>query len=253
MTTGLAKWVFALVAIFSAARLWAEDPSQAGLEIARSADKANKGFGAEYASVRMDLINAHGDVTQRKITIETLEGTDDGDKSKVTFESPPDVKGTKLLTWNHLNKADDQWLYLPAIKRVKRISSTGRNSSFMGSEFTYEDLSSIEVAKFTYRLLDKPLVGDRPTYLLERLPKGDESGYSRQVVWLDKEYQTPLRIEYFDRNRELSKVAVFGSYSKFGRYWRASTITMENLRTKKENRSNFREARTPGKSFREGF
>jgi hypothetical protein len=104
-----------------------EDPARKGLEIARAANQANKGFIAEQAVVTMELINAHGDVTRRKLALATLEQRDDGDRSKVVFEWPPDVKGTKLLTWTHRQGEDDQWLYLPAIKRTRRINGSDVN------------------------------------------------------------------------------------------------------------------------------
>ncbi len=77
--------------------------------------------------------------------------SDDGDKSLFVFDEPRDVQGTAFLIHAHREDADDQWLYLPALKRVKRISSANRSGSFMGSEFAYEDMTAQEVEKFTYR------------------------------------------------------------------------------------------------------
>jgi hypothetical protein len=166
----------------------ATDPVQRGLAIAQAADRAGRGFGAERATLSMDLVNAYGDVTKRKLTVETLEGNGDGDRSKVVVLWPADVKGTKLLTWSHRSRDDDQWLYLPAIKRVRRISGSNKTGSFMGSEFAYEDLGATVVEKFTYRYIDEPKAGGRDTFRLERYPVDKDSAYSKQVVWLDKEY-----------------------------------------------------------------
>jgi hypothetical protein len=213
----------------------AQDPAARGLEIARAADKANEGFAGERATMAMDLINAHGDVTKRKLNVLTLEGTEDGDRSKVVFEWPADVKGTKLLTWTHRKGDDDQWLYLPAIKRVRRISASNKTGAFVGSEFSYEDLAGTEVEKFRYKLLDEPKVGGRDTYRLERVPIDTNSGYARQIVWLDKQYQNPLRIEYYDRKNALLKIATLDGYQQFGKLWRAGSITMENVQTKKKS------------------
>jgi hypothetical protein len=213
----------------------AQDPAAAGLAIAMKTDKANQGFVSEKASVNLDLINAHGDVTKRRLTIETLEGTDDGDKSLSVFEWPADVKGTKLLTFTHKKADDDRWLYLPAVKRTKRIAGSAKSGSFMGSEFAYEDLAGQEVEKFTYKLLGEPKHGGRDAWQMERVPVDKESGYARQVVVIDKEYMNPLRIEYFDRKNELLKVATFESYKKFGKFWRFAVIRMDNLQTKKKS------------------
>lgn len=213
----------------------ADDAASKGLAVAHKADLANQGFVGEKAAVTLELVNAHGDVTKRKMAMEIAEGTDDGDKSRSTFEWPADVKGTKLLTWTHKKSDDDRWLYLPAVKRVKRISSNNKSGSFMGSEFAYEDLSSQEVEKFTYKLVDEPKQDGRDTWRLERYPVEKESGYARQVVWMDKEYLGPLRIDYYDRKNELLKTATFGSYKKMGKYWRFGVIKMDNVQTKKKS------------------
>src|SRR5262245_35054999 len=113
------------LALTGAAR--AETPEEKGLAIAQKADAANEGWGSERAMMNMELINAHGDRTQRRMLTEVIEGKEDGDKAKTSFDWPADVKGTKLLTWTHKKNEDDQWLYLPAVKRVKRISSNNRS------------------------------------------------------------------------------------------------------------------------------
>ena len=235
MTNALAPALLTatLVLLAVAGDTEAADPAARGLAIARAADHANQGFGAEKATLIMDLVNAHGDVTKRKVTIETLEGTADGDKSKVVFEWPADVKGTKLLTWTHRDRDDDQWLYLPAIKRVKRIGGANKTGSFMGTELSYEDLASVEVERFSYRYIDEPNAGDRATFRIERLPVDKNSGYTREIVWLDKEYQNPLRVEYYDRNQALLKIAIFAGYRRYDRFWRATSVTFENVQTKK--------------------
>ena len=205
-----------------------------GLEIAQAADKANQGFASERATLSMDLVNAHGDVSKRKVAIETLEGTSDGDRSRVIFDWPPDVKGTKLLTWTHKQREDDQWLYLPAIKRTRRISGANKTGSFMGSELAYEDLASAEVERFGYRYVDEPTLDGRATFRIERTPRDPISGYSREVVWIDKEYQNPLRIDFYDRKQALLKTAKFAGYKRLDRFWRPASITFENVQTKKK-------------------
>src|SRR5688572_23623756 len=103
-----------IAATASAAR--AGTAEEEGLALAQRADRANEGYGTERASLTMELVNAHGDVTTRRLAIEALEGKDDGDRSRAIFEWPADVKGTKMLTYSHKRADDDQWLYLPAVK-----------------------------------------------------------------------------------------------------------------------------------------
>jgi hypothetical protein len=223
------------LALLSASAARAEDPVAKGLRLAQEADRINSGYVGEKSTMTMELINAHGDVTKRRMIMEISEGTTDGDRSRSVFEWPADVKGTKMLTWTHKKGDDDQWLYLPAVKRTKRISSNNKSGSFMGSEFAYEDLGSVEVEKFTFKYLDEPTLAGRACYRVERYPVDKNSGYKRQVVWMDKEYSNPLKIEYFDRKDELLKVAHFEAYKKFGKHWRIGRIRVENVQTKKKS------------------
>jgi len=124
-----------------------------GLAIAVEADKRDTGFSDQTASMVMELRNKHGDVSTRTIRIKTLEVIGDGDKSMSIFDKPADVKGTAFLTYSHAIKPDEQWLYLPALKRVKRINSKNKSGPFMGSEFAYEDLASQEIEKYTYKFI----------------------------------------------------------------------------------------------------
>jgi hypothetical protein len=240
--TVIATWLTAALIITGAPSARADDAAAKGLAVATKIDQANQGFVTEKATLTLELINAHGDITRRKMFMEIQEGTTDGDKSRSVFEWPADVKGTKLLTWTHKKGDDDRWLYLPAVKRIKRISSSNKSGSFMGSEFAYEDLSSQEVEKFTYKLLDEPKLainggktGARDTWHTERYPVDKESGYSRQIIWSDKEYMNPLKIEYYDRKNELLKIAYFEGYKKMGKYWKFDSIRIENVQTKKKS------------------
>ncbi len=206
-----------------------------GLEIAKKVDKANEGFEGERSEMEMILVNAYGDETTRKMTSIIYEMKNDGDKSKIEFLWPADVKGTRMLTWSHKTDDDDQWLYLPAIKRVKRISSRNKSGSFMGSEFSYEDLASQEVEKFTHKHLREEKVDGRDCWANERIPTDPRSGYSRQVVWIDKGYMNAVKIEYYDRKGELLKTGTFSDYEKIDGFWRAARIDMVNHQTKKKS------------------
>ena len=164
-----------------------------------------------------------------------FEGSKDGDKSTIAFSWPADVNGTKLLTWAHKSKTDDQWLYLPAFKRIKRINSRNRSGSFMGSEFSYEDLGSQEVEKYSYRFVKEAQLDGRKVWVNERFPLDKKSGYKRQVVYSDQEYMGPAKIEYYDRKNELLKIGLFKDYQKFGKFWRVGAIEMSNVQTKKRS------------------
>jgi len=139
----------------------AQTTGEKGLAI--GADRRDSGFGDSTADLEMVL------------------------KSLTIFDMPADVKGTALLTFSHKTGNDDQWLYLPALKRVKRISSSNKSGPFMGSEFAYEDISSEEVEKYTYRYIRDEDFDGQATFVVERYPVDKKSGYTRQVVWVDRQ------------------------------------------------------------------
>jgi len=138
------------------------------------------------------------------------------------------------LSFTHATKPDDQWLYLPALKRVKRIASRNKSGPFMGSEFAYEDLTSNEVEKYTYRYLRDEKLDGRKCFVVERFPAYRYSGYTRQISWLDKEIYQPLKVEYYDRKNALLKTLTFQGYHQYlGRFWRADRFYMVNHQTGK--------------------
>ena len=126
--------------------------------------------------------------------------------------------------------------FLPAIKRVKRISSNNKSGSFMGSEFSYEDLASQEVEKFTHTFLEEVTENGRKMWKMKRVPVDKRSGYSKQIAWVDQGYMNPVKIEYYDRKEELLKTATFSRYKKHKELWRAGLIEVINHQTKKASR-----------------
>ena len=229
------------VCTLSQSVLAAPSAAEAGLAIAKQNDAANQGFGTERSLMEMTLINAHGDVTTRRMLSEVLEGTEEGDKSLVIFEWPADVNGTKMLTHSKKDGDDQQWLFLPAIKRVKRISSRNKSGSFMGSEFSYEDLGSQEIEKYTYELIGDATYEGRSVWHMIRIPKDKRSGYTKQVVWVDKEYHAPLKLDYYDRKGELLKISHFKGYQQYGKLWRIGAIHMKNVQTQKQSTITWKE------------
>jgi outer membrane lipoprotein-sorting protein len=212
----------------------AQDAAQKGLEIALAADAYDHGFTDFTANMVMTLKNKSGATSTRFIRIRTLEVEGDGDKSLSIFDEPADVKGTAMLTYTHGLKPDDQWLYLPALKRVKRISSRNKSGPFMGSTFAFEDLGSQEVEKYSYNYLRDEACGDWTCHVIERYPAYEHSGYTRQVVWLDSEAYRVVRTEYYDRKKALLKTLTTADFEQYlGHYWRPGVMDMENHQTGK--------------------
>lgn len=201
-----------------------------GLEIAREADLRKDGFHDFTADMVMILKNRHGQESVREMRVRTLEVEGDGDKSLSIFDTPRDVKGTAFLNFTHKTGDDDQWLFLPALKRVKRISSRNKSGSFMGSEFAYEDIGSQEVEKYTYRWIGDETYDDRECFVVEFYPVDSKnSGYTRLINWIDKvEYRT-WKVQYYDRKDSLLKTLTIFDYRKYlDNHWRAHEMSMVN-------------------------
>lgn len=207
----------------------ATDAEEKGLAIAKKVDLHDKGWADSITEMKMVLRNQQGDESTRLLKLKSLEIEGDGDKGLIIFNSPRDVNGTALLSFSHIVNADDQWLYLPALKRVKRISSTNKSGPFMGSQFAYEDLTSFEVDKYQYKYLRDEILDGLDTHVVENHPNYQYSGYTRQLVWIDKQRYIPIKIEYFDRKNDLLKTLRFDKYKQYlGKYWRALEQVMEN-------------------------
>ena len=176
-----------LAALLPATLIHAETAEEKGLAIAVEADKRDTGFSDFRANMVMELRNKQGDSSKRTIRLQTLEVIGDGDKSMSIFDSPADVKGTSFLTFSHAIKPDEQWLYLPALKRVKRINSKNKSGPFMGSEFAYEDLASQEIEKYSYKYIRDENLNGVDCFVIERYPAYEHSGYTRQLAWVNKE------------------------------------------------------------------
>ena len=212
----------------------AENAEEKGLAIAQEADRRDTGWGDMTAGLKMVLRNRHGEESTREIRSRSLEVDGDGDKTLSIFDSPLDVKGTAFLSFTHATRPDEQWLYLPALKRVKRISSNNKSGPFMGSEFAYEDLTSPEVAKYTYRFVREESIDGRPAFVIERLPAYKHSGYTRLLTWLDKAMYQPLKVEFYDRKKALLKTLSVSDYQQFeDKFWRPAHMSMVNHQTGK--------------------
>ncbi|MFT5259987.1 MAG: outer membrane lipoprotein-sorting protein [Saprospiraceae bacterium] len=221
--------------------LSAQTDEEKGLELAKAADARDTGWMDFSADMEMILENRAGKQSTRKIVSRQLEVHGDGDKALSLFKEPRDVRGTAMLTFTHGLEADDQWLYLPALKRVKRISSKNKSGPFMGSEFAFEDLGSQEVEKYTYKYLRDEACGDAMQCTVsERYPAYENSGYAKQVTWVDKAHYRASKIEFYDRKDKLLKTLNFRDYAEYtGGFWRASTFDMENHQTGKKTRLNW--------------
>lgn len=234
----------AMTALISASSALADDPaargdtpeSQKGYDISARSDRSDSGYGDSKVDARMVLRNRAGQETVRNFSFTTLEKeTEDvGDKSLVVFQSPRDVEGTALLSHAKILDPDDQWLFLPALKRVKRISSSNKSGAFVGSEFAFEDFTITELNKFTYNYVGEEELDGMMMDVIERFPRYEKSGYTKQKSWVDQDIFQARKLEFYDRKGELLKTLILSDYREYDGVWRAHTLSMVNAQTGKQ-------------------
>ena len=171
------------------------------------------------SNLTMTLINKSGKERVRIIKQFTKD-LGDVEKSIMFFQSPADVKNTSFMSWTYdSDKNDDQWIYLPALKKVKRISSDSKSDYFMGSDFTYDDLGDRHPADDSHKLLREERVNGEDCYVVESIPKEEEYMYSRTVTWIIKDRWIGLKKEFYDEDEELLKILTVKKYEKIKDYW----------------------------------
>ena len=228
------KLAILLSGLMLASASLAQTPEERGLEIATAVQSQDDGFTNSESAMTMTLINRSGKKSIRRMRSRVLEVTNDGDKSMSIFDEPADVKGTASLTHSHATDADEQWLFLPALKRVKRISSKNKSGPFMGSEFAFEDISSQEVDKYHHKYIGDDELKGISVYKIEATPAYKYSGYTRLINWIDQQRMVPVKVEYFDRKNSPLKTLLISDYEQhLDKFWRAGRMEMQNEQTGK--------------------
>ncbi|MGJ8662350.1 MAG: outer membrane lipoprotein-sorting protein [Marinicella sp.] len=207
-----------------------DEMTQKGYDVSARSDRSDRGFLDSEVEVTMVLKNKAGQETTRSMTFTTLEVQDEdqGDKSLVVFNTPKDVEGTALLSHAKMIKPDDQWLFLPALKRVKRISSKNKSGPFVGSEFAFEDFTSTELKKYDYSWLKTESCGDLVCDVVQRTPRYEHSGYTKQIAWIDQTDFQLRKVEFYDRRDSLLKTLELTDYRNYDGIWRSHKLSMVN-------------------------
>ena len=222
-----------LLAQVGPARAAAESPEAKGRRIAEETRDSGDGFGSVASKGEMILRDRSGGASTRRFRSQALEGAhSDQGKSLLVFEFPPDIAGTGLLTHSKVGTDDNQWIFLPALKRVKRISSGNQSGSFVGSEFSYEDMRTPVFEDYTYLWLRDEACPNAPEvqcWVIERRPKDPDSGYSKIVNWIGQAEYRLWQAEYYDRKGARLKTLDLSEYREYeGRFWRAGRMEMVN-------------------------
>ena len=204
-----------------------------GRQIYVQRDNQDAGFMDSTVVMKMNLRSKNGRISRRVLKMQILEGLKDkGDKMLLVFKQPRDIAGTALLTHEILEQDDNQWLYMPAFKRIKRIASRNRTGRFMGTEFTYEDLAGEKINDFRYRYLGIRKYRGKNVYYIERIPVSRYSGYSLQKTFVDPKTYQVLKIIYYDRKGRLLKTQEADNWVAYlNKFWRPEKIVMTNHRT----------------------
>lgn len=212
-----------------------DDPARYGEELARYMDLRDQGWKDAFAKLNFTLIGTRGDKVQRTVQLLQKEGEEAGNKSLIRFVDPVDIRGVALLIHEHPESVDDSWLYLPATQKTQRISGANRTASFQGTEFTYEDLSSLEILRYKWRFLESGSTQGSKVYKLEAIPQYRESGYSRLVVHLNQEHWRVEQIDFYDKAGRRLKTLVQRKWTHHhAQFWRAQELAMTNQQTQKK-------------------
>lgn len=182
------------------------------------------------SNLTMTLINSRGNERIREIK---QFGKDYGkeEKSIMFFLSPADVRNTSFMNWSYDEEGrdDDQWIYLPALKKVKRISSDSKSDYFMGSDFTYDDLGDRHPSEDTHKLLREEKLNGEDCYVIESLPKEKGYMYSRTVTWVIKDKWIGMKKEFYDEDEDHLKTLSVEKYDKIDGYWVILHSVMHNV------------------------
>ncbi|MCD4679271.1 MAG: outer membrane lipoprotein-sorting protein [Bacteroidales bacterium] len=184
----------------------------------------------QTSNLTMTLINKSGKERVRKIKQFSKE-MGDMEKSIMFFQSPADVKNTSFMNWSYDddNKNDDQWIYLPALKKTKRISSDSKSDYFMGSDFTYDDLGDRKLDDDTHKLLREETIDGVAYYVIESIPKDEDYMYTKTITWIRKDNFIGLKKEFFDEDEELMKILSIKKFEKISGFWVITNSEMKNI------------------------
>lgn len=222
-----------LISLFIVGSLTMAAAAVDGREVMEKVDERDTGQ-SRHALMGMDLVDASGDVRPRVLEVwsQKVDQEKDLDNTIMVFHEPSSIKNTRFLQKENDGEDDDQWIYLPDLGRVRRISGGQGGDSFMGSDFTYDDMKSREIDDFEYELLKEEEYNGHQTYVVEALPKDPaEEQYAKTISWVTKEHYIPVKVEMYDKDsKELYKeMRVESEIKKVDGIWTVFATVMEDL------------------------
>ena len=182
------------------------------------------------ANLKMTLINSKGNKRVREIK-QFVKDFGKVEKKIMFFISPADVKNTSFMNWSYdkPGKDDDQWIYLPALKKIKRISSDSKGDYFMGSDFTYDDLGDRKPEDDNHKILRTEKVDGLECYVIESTPKDEDYMYSKTITWVVKDRWYGVKKEFYDEDGEHLKTLKLRKAEKIKGFWIILSVEMNNI------------------------
>jgi outer membrane lipoprotein-sorting protein len=200
-----------------------------GYDIMKRVDERHTGDTARYR-LTMTLRSGRGAPRVREVDY-YFKDYGDTEKILMGFKSPRDVAGTGYLSFSYddESKDDDLWLYLPAMKRVRRITGSGKNDSFMGTDFTYEDMGSRSLGKDDFTLRGEEVLEGEACWIVEARPKDSRDPYGRRLVWVRKDTYVINAVDYYDRQDRLLKTLRVSGIEQIDGIWTARKMEMTTV------------------------
>ena len=219
--------IILMIFVFGLTSFAQEKPT--GLQVIQNVYDRPEGNDME-SELTMSLINSRGDKRVREIK-QFSKDMGDVEKKIMFFQAPADVRNTSFMNWSYdeEGKDDDQWIYLPALKKTKRISSDSKSDSFMGSDFTYDDLGDRHPTSDNHKILREETLNGEECYVVESLPKDEEYMYSKTITWVIKDKWIGLKKDFYDEDGEMLKTLTVKKYDKIKGYWIQSESEMINI------------------------
>ena len=221
---------FFIMASFFIPCVSAQDAGRRGREIMIMADNRLEPE-SEISKMKMLLTDSRGKTRERELKMLSLK-MGETDYSMIFFLSPADVNGVGLLSIEEKGKDSDQWLYMPALKKTRRIASSSKDENFMGTEFSYEDLEGRDPDDDTHTFLREETLAGKKCWVVESVPR-KESGYSKRIIWVEQESLLFIRVDFYNKSNSVSK-RLISDIRKDGPYWTAYEMVMTDL---EKNRS----------------
>jgi outer membrane lipoprotein-sorting protein len=212
-----------------------------GAEIVEKSQQANYYSGSDMKSnVTMELITADGKKRTRVLTmLRKNEPKTANQKYFLYFHEPGDVRRTAFLVWKYPERDDDRWIFIPAVNAVRRVAARDSRSSFVGSDFTYEDVSGRDVSADTHTLLREEKLGNADCYVIQSVPK-TATDYTKKLAWIDKTTFLPLKEEYYDVQNQLARLFTADRIENVaGHYPTVTKRIMKNVKSGHQTEATF--------------